>query len=304
MSHAGTLGNTVNDSTHNLRTRYVDERFSLAITCGPAAWVAHRSPRQSWATGCLTWVGREADQTVWRKVRQVSSGELHVEGSAADYLDQLWLENVLGVATQVPTFHDPVIEELAQRFAGLRPMSDGGLFEGLITAIVGQSVSVAAAAVTQKKLCALFDGGIVIDERLYSPLPTAEQLAAATPETIKRSGVTGKRAEAIVTAARCFLDGELPADDWARANPDETVRMLLELPGVGRWTAESTLLWGLGSMNAHPTNDVALLRAARRAFGRPDMTLRDLDVLAENWQPARALAARLLWTDLLGPAPG
>lgn len=293
----------MNDSTLNPRARLVDDRFSLAETCGPAAWVAHRSPRQSWTAGCLTWVGREADRTVWRKVRQVDKGGLLIEGTAAEILDQLWLENVLGVGTEVPTFSDPVIEDLAQRFPGLRPMSDGGLFEGLITAIVGQSISVAAAAVTQAKLCALFDRGIELDDRLFMPLPTAEQLAAAKQETIRLSGVTGKRAEAIVAAARRFLDGELPSDDWARAHPDQAVRLLLDLPGVGRWTAESTLLWGLGALNAHPTNDVALLRAARRAFKRPEMTLRELDVLAERWQPARALAARLLWTDLLGPAP-
>lgn len=82
-----------------------------------------------------------------------------------------------------------------------------------------------------------------------------------------------------------------------------TIVELMKLPLVGRWTAESVVLWGVGAPNAHPTGDVALLRAARLAYERPDLTLKDLDVLAEQWQSARGLAARLLWTDLFGPAP-
>jgi DNA-3-methyladenine glycosylase II len=76
----------------------------------------------------------------------------------------------------------------------------------------------------------------------------------------------------------------------------------MELPLVGRWTAESALLWGVGAPDAHPSGDIALLRAVRNAYGLPEMTLKDLDVLSEAWRPARAIAARLLWTELLGVA--
>lgn len=294
---------SVADSPIQERQISVDATFSLRETCGPAAWVGERSPRQRWSNRTLTWVGREAGISVWRKVSQPKAGELIVTGTAEPARDEAWLNDVLGLSTHLPSFSDPLIDALARQFPGLRPMSDGGLFEGLITAIVGQSISVAAAAVTQSKLCAMFDGSLELDGRRFSPLPTVEELAASTPDFIKSCGVTGKRAVAIVTASQRFVAGEFPNNAWARAHPDETTTLLLSLPGVGRWTAESTLLWGLGTANAHPTNDIALLRAARRAFKRPEMTLRDLDVLAEAWRPARALAARLLWTDLLGPAP-
>jgi 3-methyladenine DNA glycosylase/8-oxoguanine DNA glycosylase len=78
---------------------------------------------------------------------------------------------------------------------------------------------------------------------------------------------------------------------------------LLALPLVGRWTAESVLLWGLGADDAYPTGDVALLRAARLAYGQPDMTHSELNALAEAWRPGRSWAARWLWLNLFGPAP-
>jgi DNA-3-methyladenine glycosylase II len=120
---------------------------------------------------------------------------------------------------------------------------------------------------------------------------------------VRSSGVTWRRAEAIIHAAREMLAGNLPPDDIARSDPDAAVRELMKLPLVGRWTAESVVLWGIGAPNAHPTGDVALLRAAKAPYNLPDLTLKSLDVLAEQWQPTRGLAARLLWTEFFGPAP-
>lgn len=210
---------------------------------------------------------------------------------------------MLGADIALPSYDDPVITVIAGRFPGLHPYCDGSVFDGIVTAIVGQSISVAAAAVTQAKLAAFFCEPTMIDGMAYRPLPHAAQLAESTDELIRSSGVTWRRAAAIRFAAAEFLAGNLPADQFAREQPVATVSELMKLPLVGRWTAESVVLWGVGSPNAHPTGDVALLRAARAAYGLPDLTLKGLDVLAERWQPARGLAARLLWTDLFGRAP-
>lgn len=211
---------------------------------------------------------------------------------------------MLGIDAVMPRFDDPVIQDLAERFPGLRAYCDGSLFDGIVTSIVGQSISVAAAAVTQAKLAARFADATVIDGRAFRPLPSALQLAEAPVEAIRASGVTWKRAEAIRFAARRQVDGALPTDAFAWERPEEAVGSLMELPLVGRWTAESAVLWGIGAPDAHPTGDIALLRAARHAYAQPDLTLKDLDRLADRWRPARAIAARLLWTGLFGAAPG
>jgi 3-methyladenine DNA glycosylase/8-oxoguanine DNA glycosylase len=210
---------------------------------------------------------------------------------------------VLGASVSLPAFDDPVIAALARQYPGLRPYCDGSVFEGIITSIVGQSISVAAAAVTQAKLAALFGNAITIDGIAFSPLPSATQVAETSVELLRTSGVTWKRAEALKFAACECLAGNLPTDEEARRDPEGAVEVLLRLPLVGRWTAESVVLWGVGAPNAHPTGDVALLRAARAAYDSPDLTLKTLDTLAEQWQPARGLAARLLWTAFFGPAP-
>jgi len=291
-------------STLTPRTVAVDPEFSLAQTCGPAAWVGHRSPREAWIGATFVHVAWEDDEPRWRAVKQPGPGLLEIVGSGDPAWDATWLENVLGLQTRLPSFADPVIARLAERFPGVRPLNDGSLFEGAITSIVGQSISVAAAAVTQAKLARLFVEPLIVAGREFRPLPSVRQLATANPALIRKSGVTMKRAEALVHLANAALEGRLPSAAEARHDPDAAIKRLIALPGIGRWTAESTLLWGIGAANAHPTGDIALLRAAQVAYDRPEMTLRDLDALAEGWQPARSLAARLLWTDRFGPAPG
>ena len=178
--------------------------FSLALTCGPVAWVAHRSPRHSWRDGALTSIGWEGERIVWRVVRQLTPTDLVITSSIEldGVVDADWGRRVLGSEITSPSFEDPVVNSLARRFAGLRPYCDGSLFDGLVTAIVGQSISVAAAAVTQTRLAALFAQATWIDDREYWPLPRPDQLADASPVLIRRSGVTMRRAEALVHAAR------------------------------------------------------------------------------------------------------
>ncbi len=281
----------------------VPGRFSLSQTCGPVAWVGQRSPRHVWDAGRLTWVGWEGDRVAWRTACQPRAGSIDITGTAAQQGDAEWGSTVLGLEIALPAFDDPVIVALANRFPGLHPYCDGSLFDGIVTAIVGQSISLASAAMTQGRLAALFAEPVVLHAHAFHPLPTAAHLAESSIELIRTSGVTWKRAEGIRNAAREMVAGRLPSDADARNDPEEAVRALVTLPLVGRWTAESAVLWGIGAPDAHPTGDVALLRAARRAYERPEMTLKELDRLAEGWRPGRGLAARLLWTDLFGPAP-
>jgi 3-methyladenine DNA glycosylase/8-oxoguanine DNA glycosylase len=223
---------------------------------------------------------------------------LAIDGTGDAALDAAWVAGRLHPGVVVERWPDPVLHDISQRFPGLAPFGDGSLFEGLITSIVGQSITVAAAAVTQRRLAMLFSSGIEVAGRVFAPLPSASQLADAPVALIRSSGVTTKRAEGLKRIAAIAAAGGLPSDERARSCPDEVERDLLELPMVGPWTAKSTLLWGVGAPDAWPSGDVALLRAAKHAFGDQDLTLRTMDMIAEPWRPHRAIAARLLWANL------
>jgi len=199
--------------------------FSLAQTCGPVAWARGRWPNVDWRDGGLTWVGWEGTRAVWRRVRACPDGRLVIAGTAAEAEDRTWATAVLGLDQQAPSFTDPVIDGLHARYPGLRPFSSGSLFDGLVSSIVGQSISVAAAAVTEARLAALFVPPLDLDGRNYWPMPRPEQLAEAVPALVRTSGVTNRRAEAIVVAARACLSGELP-DPGRDPLSDDGIRQL------------------------------------------------------------------------------
>lgn len=285
----------------NRRTSTVPKPFDLAATCGPVAWASGRWPNQDWIDGTLIWLGWEAGTLVWRTVQSIDDGHLAIDGTADPIGDADWTRRVLGAGRTMPPMSDPVLRRVASRYPGLRPYASGSVFDGLIDSIVGQSITVKAAAVVGARIAALHHPGIELSGRIFWPSPTAEQLAGADPARLRQAGLTWRRAEAIVHAARVWADGA--AEELDGGDPDRLRAFLRTLPLVGRWTAESTLLWGLGLDDAHPSGDVALLRAARRTYDDPAMTLRDLDERSSQWRGHRGWAARLLWTDLFGPAP-
>lgn len=281
----------------------IDPGIDLAVTCGPVAWGRGRWPDVDWVDGALLWVGREGEEVVHRLAHQAPEGVLVVEGSASAEGDAAWARAVLGLGRQPPIFTDPVLAGLAAAAPGLRPWSAGSLFEGLVTSIVGQSITVAAAAVTVTRLAALFHDGIEIGGRRLRPLPTPSQLATADPAGLRPTGVTWRRAGALIAVGHAALSDDWPADPDALAEPDRARALLRRLPLVGPWTSESALLWGVGAADVHPTHDAALLRAARLAYDRPDLDHRALDAMAESWRPNGGWASRLLWHRLMGPAP-
>lgn len=282
------------------RTLAVPLSFSLAQTCAPVMWGKGRWPGTDWIDDSFVCVGWEHDRIVFRSVQQPWPGQLIIEGERDAALDREWLNDQLGADRPPPVIGDPVIDEIAARHPGMRPFCGGSLFSGIVGCIAGQSISIAAAAATEARICALVHPGVERWGRLFWPPAPAPALAALTPTDLRATGVTWRRAEAIVAAARAEVTGDLPTDAEARSDPDSARLALRRLPLVGAWTAESALLWGLGIDDAFPPNDAALLRTARHAYGRPELDHRQLEKLAAAWSPHRAWAARWIWLNTLG----
>jgi 3-methyladenine DNA glycosylase/8-oxoguanine DNA glycosylase len=279
-----------------MRKLTVSPPYDLAKTVAPAWWARGRWPNVDDRSGAFFWVGWDAGQVAWRSVQQIDAEILEMSGSRNTDLDDQWAAAVLGTDAVMPNFDDRIMAALANEHAGLRPWSAGSLFEGVVSSIVGQSITVAAAATTERRLCERFNEGVQLDGRRFWPPPRPEQLASSSVGFVRESGVTTKRAEALVAVGTLFASesGSTGFD----ADPFAAAELLLSISGIGPWTIQSTLLWGIAAPDAHPTRDVALLRAARVHY--PEVSnLKDLDHVAERWRPYRGWAARLLWLDLL-----
>ena len=159
----------------------------------------------------------------------------------------------------------------------LRRRADG--FGALVSAIVGQQVSTASAAAILGRLQA-------------AGFEEADAVAEASDEALLACGLSRPKLRYL----RALVAADLDYSALREADLEEVVRRLVEVPGIGRWTAEIYAKFALGHTDAFAAGDLALQEAAKRVFDLPERpTERELRQMAEVWRPVRSVAARVLW---------
>ena len=176
---------------------------------------------------------------------------------------------------------DPALTAAVRAEPGVRvPRSVDG-FEMAVRAIVGQQVSVAGARTTLTRLIRAADPSV-------AAFPTAAVVAELPDEAF---GMPAARRESLRALARAVAAGDLNLDPGT--DRDETVKHLMDLPGVGEWTAGYVAMRAIGDPDIFLPTDLAVRRGAR-ALGLPDDP-RALAEHAERWRPWRSYALIRLW---------
>ena len=157
-------------------------------------------------------------------------------------------------------------------------------FSGLVRTILGQQVSVGSASATMKRLC-----------EAVVPL-TPENLLKLDDTQLKACGISRQKIVYIRELAIAIFRNELDLQELAFAD-DITIRnQLKSIKGIGDWTVEIYLLMCLQRPDAFPKSDLGIILAyqkLKKLETRP--TPDHLEIIAENWRPWRAIAARILW---------
>ena len=184
---------------------------------------------------------------------------------------------------------DPLLAPLLARHPGLRVPGAFDRFETSIRAILGQQISVSAATALCGRLAARFGEAIETPhpslDRLF---PTPEVLAKAETSDIASLGMPSSRARTIAAFAEAVSAGSVCLSDA----PEPVAEALLDLPGIGPWTARTITMRALGAPDAFPATDLGVLRAFA-ALGGPQAQISEH---SERWRPWRAYAALHLWT--------
>jgi len=186
---------------------------------------------------------------------------------------------------------DPLLRPSVKRQPGLRVPGAFDGFELGLRAIVGQQVSVRGASTLAGRIAERFGEAIETPLPCLNRLtPTAESIAAARSATLAGFGLPAARAESLRNLARVVARGELDLEPGV--DPTAIVERLVELPGIGPWTAEYIAMRALRWPDAWPAGDLGLLKAARLKSAHA------LEQAAEPWRPWRAYGAMHLWERL------
>ncbi|SIT75189.1 DNA-3-methyladenine glycosylase family protein [Pontibaca methylaminivorans] len=159
----------------------------------------------------------------------------------------------------------------------LRRRGDG--FSELLNAIVSQQLSTAAAATIWARLQA-------------AGLTDPQRILGADEADLRAAGLSRQK----VRYARALAGARIDYAALRGVPTGEVVATLIEVPGIGRWTAEIYAMFSLGHADVFAPGDLALQEAARVLFELPERPReRALRGMAQEWSPWRAVAAQLLW---------
>jgi AraC family transcriptional regulator of adaptative response / DNA-3-methyladenine glycosylase II len=196
------------------------------------------------------------------------------------------------VAVDAALAGDPALAPSVGKDAGVRVPGAVDGFEVAVRAIVGQQVSVAGARTVLARLVAATDAGAPegsADATSYRPFPGAAEVAAAPDEAFR---MPTSRRQTIRALAVAVSDGSLHLDPGA--DRAETEATLLNLPGIGPWTAQYVAMRALGDPDVLMPTDLGVRRGAA-ALGLPT----NPTVLGAHantlWAPWRSYATMHLW---------
>jgi 3-methyladenine DNA glycosylase/8-oxoguanine DNA glycosylase len=185
----------------------------------------------------------------------------------------------------------PIVKAIGA--VALRPPT-GDPFHALLRAIVFQQLAGRAASAIHNRLLGLFDGGI----------PSPQALLTMSHERLRSAGLSAAKQAAVVDLAAKFADGTIPTHDIHDLSDDEIVARLIQVRGVGRWTAEMFLIFELRRPDVWPVDDFAV-RMGWKRLHRLDEAPRPrlLQPLGDAFRPYRSAAAWYCWraTDTVLP---
>jgi DNA-3-methyladenine glycosylase II len=197
---------------------------------------------------------------------------------------------------------DERMTRLATLLPGLKPFRTPDLWTTMLRSLVSQQISGSAARSIREKLSMRFGKRVWAGAELIPVLPDAATVANASVEDLKSAGLSTRKAEYANGIARALLDGVIAPEVLATMSPDEAIARLAELRGVGVWTAECTLLFGLGERDVLPADDLGIRKAIARLYGMDAMpSPAEVRRLGKQWNGWKSYATVYLWRSLTLP---
>jgi DNA-3-methyladenine glycosylase II len=176
--------------------------------------------------------------------------------------------------------------DIANALSRFGPPPDRSLpasFETLARSIIGQQISRAAASAIWTRM----------RDQDQSSAPI---IAAKQPDDLMPFGLSRRKAEYLIGIADEIKSGRLDLAALAEMSSQDVQKRLVEIRGIGAWTADNFRLFALGDMDAWPANDIALQEGMKRLKSldeRPNGKM--LEKLGEAWRPYRGAGALMLW---------
>ncbi len=180
-----------------------------------------------------------------------------------------------------------VMKKLIKGYPEAQLRTRGDPFQTLARAIVGQQISVKAAQ-------SVWDKTVGVVGRI-----TPKNMLSVTPEALREAGNSRQKIAYMQDLAGHFSDGRIKPRRWQTMADQDVIDELVEVKGIGRWTAEMFLIFYLMRPNVFPVDDIGLIRAIERHFHEGErLSKAEVHAYAARWAPWNTVATWYLWRSL------
>jgi DNA-3-methyladenine glycosylase II len=160
---------------------------------------------------------------------------------------------------------DPILAGLIVRLRGLRAPVTQTVFEALTDSIIEQQISLKAARSIENRLIRAVGKTLELEGNVWYCYPDPAVLARTPDSTFRSCGLTIRKGEYLRDTSRRILNGDLDVEGFRNyQDTEEVIEKLVKIRGIGRWTAELTILRGLHRPDAFPADDVGVRRFISR----------------------------------------
>lgn len=194
---------------------------------------------------------------------------------------------------------DPVMAALIEQVGPFKLSSERPYFFALTSSIISQQISVKAAAAIQKRFLALFP-----DEKPEEVTPS--RILVISKETLRSVGLSEQKARYLYDLAEKVELGVVDFDHIDNLSDEEIISQLIQVKGIGRWTAEMFLIFSLARPDVLPVDDLGFRSAIHKLYGfaeRPSPKVLRQFAQERGWPPYSTAATWYLWRSLSLPKP-
>lgn len=182
---------------------------------------------------------------------------------------------------------DRIMSRLIPQFGDLHLVGRGEPFTTLARSVIGQQISIKAADAIWARFLAL------------CPNCTPSEVLQAGAANLAACGLSKRKAEYILDLAEHFKAERVHAGQWAQMDDESVIAELVQIRGIGRWTAEMFLIFNLLRPNILPLDDAGLIKGISvNYFSGEPVSRSDAREVSANWEPWRTVATWYLWRSL------
>jgi DNA-3-methyladenine glycosylase II len=192
--------------------------------------------------------------------------------------------------------NDKIMQTLTRQLRGLKSPTTPTVFEALVDSIIEQQISLNVAHVLERNVIKTFGDQLTVDEKVYYAFPTPQNIADTTVEQLRACGLSMRKAEYIHGIATAIVKRELDLEHFKTyGDPEEIIKEMVKIRGIGVWTAELTMLRGMHKLEAIPADDLGLRRHIAHYYCNDrKISGSEARKIAEMWGRWKGLAAYYL----------